>query len=83
MLLKEENDLKEKLQIEVTKVKEKLENFLSESNKVIKTNEKLNKGIKNIEKDKEQNFIKSLSYLFSERNGRERRGGRTRGEQRD
>ena len=62
-LIKEENDLKEKLQIEVTKVKEKLENFLSESNNVIKTNEKLNKGIKNIEKDKEQNFIKTLSYI--------------------
>ena len=62
-LIKEENDLKEKLQFEVTKVKEKLEYFLSESNKFIKTNEKLNKGIKNIEKDKEQNFIKILSYI--------------------
>ena len=37
-LIKEENDLRENLQNEVTKVKEKLENFLSESNKLIKIN---------------------------------------------
>ena len=32
MLIKQENDIKEKLQNEVTKYKEQLENFLSESN---------------------------------------------------
>ena len=42
-LYKEENDLKENLKTEVTKVKEKLENFLSESNNIIKNNEKINK----------------------------------------
>ena len=59
----EENNLKEKLQIEVTKVKEKLENNLSELNRIIKTNEKINKGIISFEKDKERNMIKTLSYI--------------------
>ena len=62
-LIKEENELKEKLKNEVTKVKEKLENFLSESNTVIKTNEKINKGIKIFEKEKEKNMLKTLSYM--------------------
>jgi len=34
ILIKEENNIKEKLQIEVTKTKENLENFLSEANAV-------------------------------------------------
>ena len=59
-LIKEENDLKEKLQNEVTKVKEKLECFLSECNKIIKLNEKINKGIKKINNE---NILKSLSYI--------------------
>ena len=62
-LQKEENDIKEKLQNEVTKVKEKLENALSEANNTINNNEKINKGIKEIEKEKEQNYIKILSYI--------------------
>ena len=61
-LYKEENDLKENLKTEVTKVKEKLENFLSESNNIIKNNEKINKGIKNLEKE-EKNITKILSYV--------------------
>ena len=61
-LIKEENDLKEKLQIEVTKVKEKLEKNLSESNKLIKINEKINKGIKSLEKEG-NNMLKTLSYI--------------------
>ena len=61
-LTKDENDLKDKLQNEVTKVKEKLENFLSESHRVIKMNEKINKGIKLLEKE-EPNLIKNLSYV--------------------
>jgi len=43
--------LKEKLQIEVTKVKEKLEIFLSNINNEIKISDKINKGIKNLEKE--------------------------------
>ena len=61
-LIMEENDLKENLKTEVTKVKEKLEKFLSESNNIIKLNEKINKGIKNLEKE-EKNIIKTLSYI--------------------
>ena len=61
-LIKEENDLKEKLQTEVTKIKEKLEEFLSNSNELIKNVEKINKGIKILEKE-EKNLIKTLSYI--------------------
>ena len=61
-LIKEENDLREKLQNEVTKVKEQLEKFLAESNKIIRINEKINKGIKILEKE-EKNNIKILSYV--------------------
>ena len=62
-LKKEENDIKEKLQNEVTKVKEKLENFLSLSINTIKNNEKINKGIKELEKENNQNRIKILTYV--------------------
>ena len=64
-LVQKENDLKEKLKNEVTKTKEQLENFLSESNKVIKSSEKILKGIKNLEKEieKDKNMIKNLSYI--------------------
>ena len=55
--------MKEKLQNEVTKVKEKLENFLSESNNLIKNNERINKGIKSMEKKEDKNIIKNLSYV--------------------
>ena len=61
-LTKEENDLKEKLQTEVTKVKEKLENFLTESNEKIKISERINKGVKNLEKS-EKNIFKNLTYI--------------------
>jgi len=50
------------LQNEVTKIKENLEKFLSESNKIIKSNEIINKGIKIIEKE-EKNILKNLSYV--------------------
>ena len=64
-LTKEENDLREKLQNEVTKVKEKLEIFLSESKNKIKISERINKGIKIIEKENQEqkNMIKILSYI--------------------
>ena len=50
------------MQNEVTKVKEKLEKFLSQSDNVIKTSEKINKGIKILEKE-EKNMIKTLTYV--------------------
>ena len=61
-LLKEEKDLKEKLQNEVTKVKEKLEKSLSEVNNIIKICEKINKGIKILEKE-DKNMVKTLAYI--------------------
>ena len=61
-LLKEENALKEQLQIEVTKSKENLENYLSVSINNIKLSERLNKGIEKM-KDKEENIIKIISYV--------------------
>ena len=54
--------MKEKIQSEVTKIKEKLENYLSESNRIIKINEKINKGVKLFEKE-EKSMIKTLSYV--------------------
>ena len=50
-LLKEENDLKEKLDYEVTKIKVKLGNFLSECNQIIRTNEKIFKGVQKMMKE--------------------------------
>ena len=55
--------MKEKLQNEVTKVKEQLENYLSESNRLIKDNERIIKGIKSLEKKEDKNMIKNLSYV--------------------
>ena len=62
-LLKEENTLKEKLQNEVTKTKEKLELYLTESNRIIKTIENINKGVKATENEKDKNMLKVLSYV--------------------
>ena len=61
-LIKEENELKEKLQNEVTKVKEKMEKSLSKINNIIKICEKIKKGIKTLEKE-EKNMIKTLTYV--------------------
>jgi len=61
-LIKKEKDLKDNLQNEVTKTKEKLEDYLSFSNKIIKDIERINKGIKSFEKD-EKNMIKILTYV--------------------
>ena len=61
-LIIEENNLREKLQNEVTKTKEKLEIILSTANELIKTNERINKGIKLYEKD-EKNNIKLLPHV--------------------
>ena len=46
----------------VTKVKEQLENFLSETNRLIKISERINKGIKSLEKE-EKNKIRFLSHF--------------------
>ena len=62
-LIKEENELKEELQNKVTKTKEKLENFLNDSNQVIRISEKIKKGIISLEKDENKNMIKVLSYV--------------------
>ena len=62
-LIKIENNLKEELQIEITKVKEKLENFWSRANTQIKKNEMINKGIKRIKNEEEKNMIKTLTYI--------------------
>ena len=62
-LIKEENNLKEKLKTEVTKVKEKLENYLSQINNISKICEKIKKGMKIMENEEEKNMIKTLSYV--------------------
>ena len=54
--------MKDKLQNEVTKVKEQLEIFLSESNNGIKLNERINKGIKKMQNE-EKNIIKIMTYV--------------------
>ena len=54
--------MKEKVQNEVTKIKEKLEIYLSESKNEIKISERINKGIKKMENE-EKNIIKTLSYV--------------------
>ena len=65
-LKKEEKEIKDKLDNEVTKIKEKLEEYLSLSNNLIKNSERINKGIKTINKDEENHnikIIKKLTYI--------------------
>ena len=47
----------------MTKIKEQLENNLSESSRIIKQNERINKGIKQFENEGNKNIIKILSYI--------------------
>ena len=61
-LKKEEEALKDKLKTEVTKIREQLEINLSEINTLLKIGEKLEKGIKSLEKE-EKVMIKTLSYI--------------------
>ena len=61
-LKKEEEDLKEKLKTEVTKVKQQFEINLSKIEDLLKTAEKIIKGIKIFEKE-EKNMFKTLSYV--------------------
>ena len=58
-LIKRENELIQNLQNVVTKIKEKLEIFLSQTIQLIKNSERINKGIKSIEKEN-KNIIKTL-----------------------
>ena len=65
-LIKEEKEIKDKLQIEVTKIKSKLEEYLSMANGLIKKYEKINKGIKkfnNEDNNKNINILKNLTYI--------------------
>ena len=62
ILLKEENNIKEKLQNEVTKTKEQLENIWSQLNNEIKLNERINQGLKKFENE-DKNINKILSYI--------------------
>ena len=62
-LLEQESNLKENLQFEVTKTKEKLEYFLTDAQNILKINERINKGIKIIQNEKDKNIIKMLSYI--------------------
>ena len=61
-LIKKEKDIKDNLQNEVAKTKEKLEEYLLFSNKLIKDIERINKGIKALEKE-EKNMLKTLTYI--------------------
>jgi len=61
-LIIKEKDIKDNLQKEVTNTKEKLEEYLSFSNKIIKDIERINKGIKTLEKE-EKNMLKILTYV--------------------
>ena len=58
-----ENDLKKDLRKKVTELKENLENFLTESDEILKGNERINKVIKFYEKSEINSIIKSLSYI--------------------
>ena len=65
-LIKDEKELKEKLNNEVTKVKNQLEEHLSLVNSLIKNYEKINKGINSFDKNEENksiNIIKTLTYV--------------------
>ena len=65
-LIKEEKEIKDRLDNEVTKIKEKLEEYLSLSNTLIRNHEKINKGIQILNKDeqnKNTNMLKKLTYV--------------------
>ena len=62
-LIKEEKEMKDKLDNEVTKIKLKLEEYLSLSNELIRNYEKINKAIKTLNKDEDNNNIKMLKNL--------------------
>ena len=61
-LNKDEEELKDRLQNEVTKIKENMEKSLSKVNNLLKTCEKIKKGINSFEKE-EKVMIQTLSYI--------------------
>ena len=61
-MIREEKELKDKLQNETTIIKEKLQIYYSDSNNIIKNISKINKGIRVLEKE-EKNIIKTLNYI--------------------
>ena len=61
-LLKEENELKDKLKNEVTKIKEQLELNISKINNSLRNSERIIKGIKSF-KEEEIQMIKKLNYI--------------------
>jgi len=62
-LIKEENELKDKLKNEVTKIKENLEINLSKINEAIRKNERIMKGLKLFLEEKDKEMIKTLNYI--------------------
>ena len=65
-LIKEEKEIKDKLDFEVTKIKLKLEEHLSLANSLIRNYEKINKGIKELNKEgqnKDIKLLKKLTYI--------------------
>ena len=63
-LIKKENDIKDSLKNEITKIKEKLEIYYSEIYEVIKKGELSSKIIKSYKKNKEEKIpIKELTYI--------------------
>ena len=61
-LKQEEEDLKDRLKNEVTKIKENMEDILSKVNNLLRTCEKIKKGINSLEKEKIE-MIQTLSYI--------------------
>lgn len=63
-LIKKENDIKDTLKNEITKIKENLEIYYSEIYEIIKKDEISSKIIKSYKKNKEEKFpIKELTYI--------------------
>ena len=61
-LKQDEEDLKDRLKNEVTKIKENMEDSLSKVNNLLRTCEKIKKGINSLEKEKKE-MIQTLSYI--------------------
>jgi len=61
-LIKEENSLIEKMQDEVTKVKEKIKNFVFELNEQIKLSNRIAKNTNKLDKE-ENNYLKNIVYV--------------------
>ena len=51
------------MQNEVTKTKEKLEIFLTESSNEIKLTERIKQGLSKLDKEEDKNIYKTLSYI--------------------